>query len=166
MLFNIFVDDLVLVLLNVEESLCDGIVYFGLLLKWVGICDMVEEGEVFGGVCYVSQVQEVCDDNVVFESCVLVVLGSQVFCLLIECDGFGEYVVVGVVWVCEKCVDQVLSLDEDYLLLVFDIVVVLFLVFFVKELLGLFYQCGEVFVGWVVVFSVGGVLEIVDFLLL
>ena len=77
--------------LNVEESLRDGIVYLGLPLKRVGTRDTVEEGEALGGARYVSQVQEVRDDNAAFESRAPVALGSQAFRLLTERDGLGEY---------------------------------------------------------------------------
>lgn len=65
--FNIPADDPAPAPLNVEESLRDGIVYLGLPLKRVGTRDTVEEGEALGGARYVSQVQEVRDDNAAFE---------------------------------------------------------------------------------------------------
>ena len=94
--FNIPADDPAPAPLNVEESLRDGIVYLGLPLKRVGTRDTVEEGEALGGARYVSQVQEVRDDNAAFESRAPVALGSQAFRLLTERDGLGEYAAVGV----------------------------------------------------------------------
>ncbi|VFT19473.1 type VI secretion protein [Pseudomonas aeruginosa] len=119
--FNIPADDPAPAPLNVEESLRDGIVYLGLPLKRVGTRDTVEEGEALGGARYVSQVQEVRDDNAAFESRAPVALGSQAFRLLTERDGLGEYAAVGVARVREKRADQALSLDEDYLPPVLDI---------------------------------------------
>lgn len=134
--FNIPADDPAPAPLNVEESLRDGIVYLGLPLKRVGTRDTVEEGEALGGARYVSQVQEVRDDNAAFESRAPVALGSQAFRLLTERDGLGEYAAVGVARVREKRADQALSLDEDYLPPVLDIAAAPPLASFAKELAG------------------------------
>ncbi|WP_134588355.1 type VI secretion system baseplate subunit TssK, partial [Pseudomonas aeruginosa] len=164
--FNIPADDPAPAPLNVEESLRDGIVYLGLPLKRVGTRDTVEEGEALGGARYVSQVQEVRDDNAAFESRAPVALGSQAFRLLTERDGLGEYAAVGVARVREKRADQALSLDEDYLPPVLDIAAAPPLASFAKELLGLLHQRGEALAGRVVASSAGGASEIADFLLL
>lgn len=134
--FNIPADDPAPAPLNVEESLRDGIVYLGLPLKRVGTRDTVEEGEALGGARYVSQVQEVRDDNAAFESRAPVALGSQAFRLLTERDGLGEYAAVGVARVREKRADQALSLDEDYLPPVLDIAAAPPLASFAKEPAG------------------------------
>ncbi len=154
--FNIPADDPAPAPLNVEESLRDGIVYLGLPLKRVGTRDTVEEGEALGGARYVSQVQEVRDDNAAFESRAPVALGSQAFRLLTERDGLGEYAAVGVARVREKRADQALSLDEDYLPPVLDIAAAPPLASFAKELLGLLHQRGEALAGRVVASSAGG----------
>lgn len=151
--FNIPADDPAPAPLNVEESLRDGIVYLGLPLKRVGTRDTVEEGEALGGARYVSQVQEVRDDNAAFESRAPVALGSQAFRLLTERDGLGEYAAVGVARVREKRADQALSLDEDYLPPVLDIAAAPPLASFAKELLGLLHQRGEALAGRVVASS-------------
>ncbi|WP_400564948.1 type VI secretion system baseplate subunit TssK [Pseudomonas aeruginosa] len=164
--FNIPADDPAPAPLNVEESLRDGIVYLGLPLKRVGTRDTVEEGVALGGARYVSQVQEVRDDNAAFESRAPVALGSQAFRLLTERDGLGEYAAVGVARVREKRADQALSLDEDYLPPVLDIAAAPPLASFAKELLGLLHQRGEALAGRVVASSAGGASEIADFLLL
>ena len=153
--FNIPADDPAPAPLNVEESLRDGIVYLGLPLKRVGTRDTVEEGEALGGARYVSQVQEVRDDNAAFESRAPVALGSQAFRLLTERDGLGEYAAVGVARVREKRADQALSLDEDYLPPVLDIAAAPPLASFAKELLGLLHQRGEALAGRVVASSAG-----------
>ena len=163
--FNIPADDPAPAPLNVEESLRDGIVYLGLPLKRVGTRDTVEEGEALGGARYVSQVQEVRDDNAAFESRAPVALGSQAFRLLTERDGLGEYAAVGVARVREArgpgpepgrglpaagarhCRRAALAS-------------------FAKELLGLLHQRGEALAGRVVASSAGGASEIADFLLL
>lgn len=127
---------------------------------------LLRPGEALGGARYVSQVQEVRDDNAAFESRAPVALGSQAFRLLTERDGLGEYAAVGVARVREKRADQALSLDEDYLPPVLDIAAAPPLASFAKELLGLLHQRGEALAGRVVASSAGGASEIADFLLL
>lgn len=163
--FNIPADDPAPAPLNVEESLRDGIVYLGLPLKRVGTRDTVEEGEALGGARYVSQVQEVRDDNAAFEP---------------RPGGPGQPGVPpadrarrprrirrgGRRAGPREARGPGPEPDEDYLPPVLDIAAAPPLASFAKELLGLLHQRGEALAGRVVASSAGGASEIADFLLL
>lgn len=140
MLFVMFGDDLLLLLLDVDGNWCDQIVYFMLLLclliQFDSGCFEVLVEKLF---CYCVCEVEVCDVFGSIDGIVLLEVGGMISCFLFELQLLEGFIWLLLVCIVECCFDCCVMFDEGFMFSVFSVEVVLWLVIFFIELFGLLY---------------------------